>query len=189
MSTTSDATALIFDVRSGDTSAIDRLFPLVYDELRRIAHIHLVGERPDHTLSTTALVHEAYLKLVDQTRAGWEDRAHFCAIASRAMRRILIDYARQRNRLKRGGPAKPVSLDETDIAVEESVTALLAIDDALTRLADMDERSAQVVEYRFFGGLLEEEIAEVMKVSVRTVRREWRKARAWLHKEMDPNLD
>ena len=189
MTASPDATALVTEIRSGDTSAVDRLLPLVYEELRRIAHIHLGRERSGHTLSTTALVHEAYLKLVDQSRAEWQDRAHFCAIASRAMRRILIDYARHRNAQKRGGKQVPVSLDEAEIAVDESVSTLLAIDDALDRLAEMDERSAKVVEYRFFGGLLEDEIAEVMEMSVRTVRRDWRKARAWLHKEMDPETE
>jgi RNA polymerase sigma factor (TIGR02999 family) len=188
MSSTPDATDLVIDVRIGDTNAVDRLFPVVYDELRRIAHIHLASERPDHTLSTTALVHEAYLKLVDQSRMKWQDRVHFCAIASRAMRRILIDHARQRNALKRGGREDPLRLDDVVVAINESASTLLAIDDALDRLADMDERSAKVVEYRFFGGLMEEEIAEVLGTSTRTVRRDWVKARAWLHKEMDPNI-
>ena len=188
MSTASDVTSLVIDIRSGDTDAIHRVFPLVYDELRRIAHIHLAAERPDHTLSTTALVHEAYLKLIDQSRAKWQDRVHFCAIASTAMRRILIDYARHRNALKRGGAVEPLRLDDIEIALEDSASTLLAIDHALDRLAEMDERSAKVVEHRFFGGLTEEEIAEVMQVSVRTVRRDWVKARAWLHKEMDPNI-
>ena len=184
MTAPTDITGLVVDLRSGNPDAVDDLFPLVYDELRRIAHFHLSSERPDHTLSTTALVHEAYLKLVDQSRAGWQDRAHFCAVASKAMRRILIDYARRRNALKRGGSDQPVSLDDDRIAIEEKATVLLSLDEALDRLSDLDERSAKIVEFRFFGGLREEEIAEVISVSVRTVRRDWVKARAWLHKEL-----
>ncbi len=179
-----DITGLVVDLRSGNPAVMDHLFPLVYDELRRIVHFHLSGERRDHTLSTTALVHEAYLKLVDQSRAEWQDRAHFCAVASKAMRRILIDYARRRNALKRGGSDQPISLDDNRIAIEEKAAVLLSLDEALDRLSDLDERCAKIVEFRFFGGLQEEEIAEVIDVSVRTVRRDWVKARAWLYKEM-----
>lgn len=184
MTRTPDITGLVIDLRSGNAAVVDHLFPLVYDELRRIAHIHLAGERPDHTLSTTALVHEAYLKLVDQSRAGWQDRAHFCAVASKAMRRILIDYARKRGALKRGGSNQRVSIDENEIAVSEKAGVLVSLDEALDRLSNLDERSATIVELRFFGGLQEEEIAEVVGVSVRTVRRDWVKARAWLYKEL-----
>lgn len=184
MNATPDVTGLVVDLRSGNQSVVDHLLPIVYDELRRIAHIHLSKERPDHTLSTTALVHEAYLKLVDQTKAGWQDRAHFCAVASKAMRRILIDHARRRNAQKRGGSKKPISLDESRIAVEEKAATLVSLDDALDRLSDLDQRCASVVEMRFFGGLQEEEIAEVIGMSVRTVRRDWVKARAWLYKEL-----
>ncbi len=184
MTARTDITELVVDLRAGNPGAVDYLFPLVYDELRRIAHFHLSGERPNHTLSTTALVHEAYLKLVDQSRAGWQDRAHFCAVASKAMRRILIDYARRRNALKRGGSDQPVSLDDNKIAIEEKAAVLLSLDEALDRLSALDERCAKIVEFRFFGGLREEEIAEVINVSVRTVRRDWVKARAWLYKEM-----
>ncbi|MFV1980151.1 MAG: sigma-70 family RNA polymerase sigma factor [Rhodothermia bacterium] len=184
MTARTDITGLVVDLRSGNPGAVDYLFPLVYDELRRIAHFHLSGERPNHTLSTTALVHEAYLKLVDQSRAGWQDRAHFCAVASKAMRRILIDYARRRNALKRGGSDRPVSIDDNKIAIEEKAAVLLSLDEALDRLSALDERCAKIVEFRFFGGLREEEIAEVINVSVRTVRRDWVKARAWLYKEM-----
>jgi len=130
MAARTDITSLVFDLRTGSPAVADHLFPLVYDELRRIAHIHLSSERPDHTLSTTALVHEAYLKLVDQSRAGWQDRAHFCAVASKAMRRILIDYARRRNALKRGGSDQPVSLDGERIAIEEKAAELLSLDES-----------------------------------------------------------
>ena len=179
-----DITGLVIDLRSGSPSAVDDLFPLVYEELRRIAHFHLSGERQDHTLSTTALVHEVYIKLVDQTRTGWQDRAHFCAVASKAMRRILIDYARRRNAQKRGGSKSPISLDDREVAMKEKAAILVSLDEALDRLGDFDPRSAQVVEMRFFGGLSEQEIAEVTEVSVRTVRRDWAKARAWLYKEL-----
>jgi RNA polymerase sigma factor (TIGR02999 family) len=184
MAPATDVTGLVIDLRSGDQNVVDHLMPVVYDELRRIAHIHLSRERRDHTLSTTALVHECYLKLVDQTRAGWQDKAHFCAVASKAMRRILIDHARKRNALKRGGSKQPISLDESEVAIEEKATFLLSLDEALDRLNELDERSASIVEMRFFGGLQEQEIAEVVGVSVRTVRRDWVKARAWLHKEL-----
>ena len=184
MKSTSDVTALVIDLRAGKRGVVDYLFPLVYDELRRIAHIHLSGERSDHTLSTTALVHEAYLRLVDQSRTGWQDRAHFCAVASRAMRRILIDYARRRTTQKRGGSQHRISLDDTELAVDEKAAVLVALDEALDRLSGFDERCANVVEMRFFGGLEEREIAEVKGVSVRTVRRDWVKARAWLQKEL-----
>jgi RNA polymerase sigma factor (TIGR02999 family) len=184
MNSTSDVTALVIDLRSGKRGAVDHLFPLVYDELRRIAHIHLFSERSDHTLSTTALVHEAYLKMVDINRTEWQERAHFCSIASMAMRRILIDYARQRATKKRGGGVRPMSLDPTEVAVEEKADALIALDEALERLSGLDARCANIVEMRFFGGLEEREIAEVERVSVRTVRRDWVKARAWLQKEM-----
>ena len=185
MTATPDITGLVIDLRSGNEAAVDELFPLVYDELRRIAHLQLAGERPDHTLSTTALVHEAYLKLVDQSRAGWQDQAHFCAIASRAMRRILIDYARKRKAVKRGGSDEPLSLDESKVAVEQKAAVLVSLDEALDRLEELDERSAKIVEFRFFGGLQEVEIAEVIGISTRTVRRDWVKARAWLYKELN----
>jgi RNA polymerase sigma factor (TIGR02999 family) len=179
-----DITGLLVAWRAGDEAAFDRLFPLVYDELRRIAHRQLGRERSDHTLGTTALVHEAYLKLVDQTRARLTDRAHFFAVAARAMRRILVDYARRHRALKRGGPAGPISLDNSTILADERADTLVALDEALTRLAEVDTRVSQVVECRFFGGLTEEETAEALAVNARTVRRDWVKAKGWLQGEL-----
>ena len=163
--------------------------PLVYDELRRVAHRQLGAEPTGHTLSTTALVHEAYLKLVDQSRTEWQDRAQFFAIASRAMRRILIDYARRHRALRRGGlpdgtPPVPVSLDVAELPVAERAEALLALDAALDRLGQVDPRVARVVECRFFAGLTEEETAAALGVSQRTVAREWVVAKGWLHQEL-----
>jgi len=175
-----DITGLLLAWRAGDRHAVDRLFPLVYDELRRIAHRQLGRERPDHTLGTTALVHEAYLKLVDQSRAQLTDRAHFFAVAARAMRRILVDYARRHRALKRGGAPARVSLDDATLVADQRADTLVALDDALTRLTDVDERLSGVVECRFFGGLTEEETAEALGVTARTVRRDWVKAKGWL---------
>jgi RNA polymerase sigma factor (TIGR02999 family) len=162
---------------------MDRLFPLVYDELRRIAHSHMAGERPDHTLGTTGLVHETYFKLVDQTRVEWRDRGHFFRIASWAMRRLLVDYARTAQALRRGGGRQRVTLDEERAGGERGET-LVALDEALDRLAVVNRRLSQVVECRFFGGLTEEETAEAPGVSARTVERDWIKARSWLRLEL-----
>jgi RNA polymerase sigma factor (TIGR02999 family) len=177
-------TDLLLQVSVGDTSAMDRLFPLVYDELRRSARRVLRREHPDHTLGTTGLVHEAYLKLVDQTRVGWRDRAHFFAVAALAMRRILVDYARRQRRAKRGGGAAVVSLDESVVSLDERAENLVALDEALTRLSELNPRLSRVVECRFFGGLTEEEIAEALGVTPRTVKRDWAKARGWLYQEL-----
>jgi RNA polymerase sigma factor (TIGR02999 family) len=168
----------------GASSPLHELLPLVYEELRRIAHHELRSERPDHTLSTTALVHETYLKLIDQNRLAPGERARFFAAAVTAMRRVLIGYARQRRALKRGGGDVPLSLDESAIAADESSEALLALDDALTRLGTLSPRLARVVECRYFGGLTEEETAEVLLVTPRTVRRDWVKAKGWLYQEL-----
>lgn len=177
---TAAITQLLINVRNGDTRAADRLWTEVYDELRLVARSKLRGERAGHTLSTTALVHEAYLRLVDQTQIEWEDRLHFFAMASRVMRNILIDYARRRKAEKRGGDAPHLQLEEVDVAGHSSVDMFLALNRALNQLASVDERLAQIVEYRFFGGLKEAEIAQLLDVSPRTVRRDWRKARGWL---------
>lgn len=177
-------TNLLVDARGGDSDALDQLLPLVYDELRRIAHRQLRSERSDHTLCTTALVHEAYLKLVDQTRVSWQDRSHFYAVAAMAMRRILVDYARKHCAAKRGGGEQPVSLDEQTIAVKERAETLVALDEALRRLAALNERLSRVVEYRFFGGLTQKETAEALDVTARTVRRDWVKAKGWLYREL-----
>jgi len=175
-----DITGLLLAWRGGATDARDRLFPLVYDQLRRIAHRQLGGERADHTLGTTGLAHEAYLKLVDQTRVAWADRSHFFAVASQVMRRILVDYARRLRAEKRGGAPKRVSLTDAMLVAEERADTLVALDEALIQLAAVDERLSRVVECRFFGGLTEEETAEVLDVTARTVRRDWIKAKGWL---------
>jgi RNA polymerase sigma factor (TIGR02999 family) len=141
-------------------------------------------EHPDHTLGTTGLVHEAYLKLVDQSRAGWRNRAHFYAVAALAMRRILVDYARRRRRGKRGGGREAVRLDESAVSLDERAENLVALDEAITRLGELSPRLGRVVECRFFGGLTEEEIAEVLGVTTRTVKRDWAKARGWLYQEL-----
>lgn len=182
MSGDHDITGLLLAWRAGDRDALDRLFPLVYDALRGIAHRQLRGEQPDRTLGTTALVHEAYLKLVDQSRVQWTDRGHFFAMAARAMRRILVDQARRRGALKRGAAPRRVSLTDLPLAVEERADALIALDDALTQLSEVDERLGRVVECRFFGGLTEEETAEALGVTDRTVRRDWIKAKGWLQR-------
>jgi RNA polymerase sigma factor (TIGR02999 family) len=179
-----DITALLADWQGGDAGAVDQLLPLVYDELRRIAHRQLRLERSDHTLSTTALVHEAYVRLVDQTRAQFADRAHFFAVSARAMRRILVDYARKRQAAKRGGGQRPVTLDDAMSMTGDRAETLVAVDDALTRLAVLDERLSRVVECRFFGGLTEEETATALRVTARTVRRDWVKAKGWLYQEL-----
>jgi RNA polymerase sigma factor (TIGR02999 family) len=179
-----DITGLLQAWRSGDREARDRLFPLVYQELRRIAHRQLGRERKDHTLGTTALVHEAYLKLVDQSRAQWADRAHFYAVAARAMRRILVDYARRHRALKRGAEKVRIDLDDAPAVAAERAQTLVALDDALTQLAEVDERLSKVVECRFFGGLTEEETAEALSVTARTVRRDWVKAKGWLYQAL-----
>ncbi len=184
MDSQSDITGLLLAWRGGDGSAFDRLFPLVYDELRRIAHRQLGRERPDHTLGTTALVHEAYLRLVDQTRAQLTDRAHFFAVAARAMRRILVDYARRHRAAKRGGAAAAVSLDDNTVVADQRSDVLLALDEALTRLAEIDGRLSRVVECRFFGGLTEDETADALGITARTVRRDWVKAKRWLSREL-----
>jgi RNA polymerase sigma factor (TIGR02999 family) len=169
----------------GDREALDRLLPLVERELHRLAHQYMSRERPDHTLQTTALVNEAYMKLVDQTRVHWQNRAHFFAIAAQTMRRILIDHARRRRYDKRGGGARPLPLDEAAHITDERAAELVALDDALGLLQEVDERKARVVELRYFGGLSVEETAEVLKVSPDTVGREWRRARAFLLREME----
>ena len=179
-----DVTELLIAWREGDSNALNQLVPLVYDELRRIAHGYLASERPDHTLRTTALVHEAYLRLVDVSRVQWQDRAQFYAAAAGSMRRILVDYARRYQAAKRGGGRAPVELDEATLLVEERADTLVALDEALTRLGDMDARLCRVVECRYFAGLSDAETAEALGVTPRTVRRDWVKARGWLYAEL-----
>ena len=184
MTAVPDITQLLLDLRTGQREVMDALFPMVYDELRQIAHHRLAHRQVGHTLSTTALVHEAYLKLIDQTRARWQDRVHFFAVAARAMRFILIDHARRRQAQKRGSDPVKISLDQVELAADTQAADLLALDEALTRLHTLDERLAQVVEYRFFGGLTIEETAEVLTIAPRTVKRDWQKARLWLYQDM-----
>lgn len=184
MKAPSDVTDLLEALRAGDNGAIDRLFPLVYDELRRIAHRQVRREGVGRTLNTTALVHEAYLKLVDGTRVALADREHFYAVAAQAMRRILVDSARARRAVKRGGERRPIPLEELSLPAEERAEVLVALDEALSRLAAFNERMARVVECRYFGGLTEEETGVALGVSVRTVRREWVKAKGWLYREL-----
>lgn len=179
-----EVTRLLDDVREGDREAFDRLFPLVYRELRRIAAGRLAGARRDHTLAPTAVVHEAYLKMVDQKGVPWQSRAHFFAIAARAMRQILIDHARRKQAIKRGGDLHPTTLTRKPLGLEIPIDEMLALDEALDRLEELDPRLRQVVEMRFFGGLEEKEVAEVLGLTTRTIQRDWTKARAWLYKEL-----
>jgi RNA polymerase sigma factor (TIGR02999 family) len=175
-----DITDLLAALRAGDRSAMDELMPLVYEDLRRRAHRQLSRGGPA-TLSTTALVHEAYMKLVQSPSPDWQDRNHFFAVAVRAMRSVVVDYARKRLAQKRGGPARRIELDEGHLRVEEDAAEILAIHEALAALADLDERLAELVELRFFGGLSVEETAEVLGVAGRTVKRDWTKARTLLY--------
>ncbi|HXI26667.1 MAG TPA: sigma-70 family RNA polymerase sigma factor [Pyrinomonadaceae bacterium] len=168
----------------GNKAALNELLPVVYSELRRLAHQYMRRERPGNTLQTSALVNEAYLRLVDQKSVHWRNRAHFFGIAAQMMRRILVDHARRRRYAKRGGDACRVSLDEALIVSAQRTAEVLALDDALRALAEIDERKGQIVELRFFGGLSIEETAEVLKVSPGTVMRDWTLAKAWLRKEM-----
>ena len=177
-------TQLLKDWANGDQAARDQLIPIVYEELRRMAHQHMRKERPGHTLQTSALVHEAYVRLVDQKQMQWQNRAHFFGIAAQMMRRILVDHARSRQYAKRGGGARQVSLDEVAIVSEERAAGVVALDDALTSFAAIDQRKSQVVELRFFGGLSIEETAIVLAVSPGTVMRDWTLAKAWLRREM-----
>jgi RNA polymerase sigma factor (TIGR02999 family) len=184
MTPADETTRLLVAARGGDREAFDLLYSRVYAELRQIAHQRLRRHRPGDTLNTTALVHEAYLRLVDQAGAGASDRAHFLALASRAMRFILVDYARARQVQKRGGGQADVPLDLVQVAGAQPVADLVALDDAMNRLRRLSNRQCQLVEYRFFGGLSYDEIADVMGVSVRTVKRDWTKARTWLYTYM-----
>jgi len=177
-------TQLLKDWGNGDQAARDQLMPLVYDELRRMAHQHMRKERPGHTLQTSALVNEAFVRLVDQSEVEWQNRAHFFGIAAQMMRRILVDYARSRGYAKRGGDARQVSLDEVVIVSEERTAEVVALDDALKGLAEFDLRKSKIVELRFFGGLSIEETAEVLAVSPGTVMRDWTLAKAWLRKQI-----
>ncbi len=179
-----EVTQLLVAWGNGDEAARDQLMPLVYDELHRLAHQYMNRERPGHTLQTSALVNEAFVRLVGQRDVHWQNRAHFFGIAAQMMRRILVDYARNRHYAKRGGSARQVSLNEALIVSEERSAEVVALDDALKSLAIMDQRKSQIVELRFFGGLSIEETAEVLAVSPGTVMRDWTLAKAWLRREM-----
>ncbi|HEY0346760.1 MAG TPA: sigma-70 family RNA polymerase sigma factor [Pyrinomonadaceae bacterium] len=184
MTSDADITELLVDWNNGDKSAIDRLLPLVERELHRLAHSYMRRENPDHTLQTTALINETYLRLIDQRKVQWQNRAHFFGIAAQIMRRILLNYARDQNRMKRGGRTIHVSLSEAMVMPAEKDRELIALNDALTRLEAIDERKSKVVELRYFGGLTVPEVAEVLKVSEITVMRDWAFAKAWLLREM-----
>jgi RNA polymerase sigma-70 factor, ECF subfamily len=179
-----EVTGILRDWSNGDQSASERLFPLVYDDLRRRARQYLNRERADHTLQPTALVHEAYLRLVDQTSFSAESRVHFLAIASRLMRQVLVDHSRTVNAIKRGGAAQRLSLDEIDVPLEAMAGDILALHEALEALEAIDKRKADVVDMRFFGGLKESEIAEVLGVNEKTIRRDWQFAKLWLYREL-----
>lgn len=179
-----DVTQLLRAWSSGDQQALEKLTPLVYEELHRRARHYVARERPGHTIQTTALINEVYLRLVDFRGVTWQDRAHFLAVCARMMRRILTDFARSRNYQKRGGAAQQVTFDEQLFVTGESPADLVALDDALNGLAGVDQRKSQVVELRFFGGLTVQETAEVLKVSEETVKRDWRLAKLWLLREM-----
>jgi RNA polymerase sigma factor (TIGR02999 family) len=179
-----ETTQLLVNLSQGDRSAWGDLYSLVYSELKRVARNQLRRERPDHTLYPTALVHEAYLKMVDETRLEAQDRAHFLGLAARAMRQILIDHARARGAVKRGGDLERTSLTRNEGAGEMCLEEMLALDAALDRLGSLDERMRQVVELTYFGGMTEPEVAQALGVSDRTVRRDWVRARAWLYKEL-----
>lgn len=183
-----NATEILQQINDGNENAAEKLFPLVYEEFRRMAERYLRQERPDHTLQPTALVNEAYLKMVDQTRINWQGRTHFFAIAAQAMRRVLIDHARQHRRQKRGGGRAKMVLDEGIALAPQRAEELVDLDEALQRLAKLDERQARVVELRFFGGLTVEEVAKVIGVSKRTIEGDWTMAKAWLKREMEKDL-
>jgi RNA polymerase sigma-70 factor (ECF subfamily) len=184
-----DVTQILQEVRHGDKDAPARLMPLVYDELRKLADYYLRQERTDHTLQPTALVHEAYLKLVDQTRVDWQNRAHFFGVAAQLMRRILVDYARRHQAIKRGGFQQKLTLDEAMVYAPSRDVDLVALDDALNVLAQMDARQSRIVELRFFGGLTIEETAEALGVSPATVKADWSMAKAWLRREIGGGKD
>jgi RNA polymerase sigma factor (TIGR02999 family) len=186
---TPEITQMLVAWSKGDQDALEKLAAVVSKELHRLARRYMARERQGHTLTPTALVNEAYVRLIDASQVQWQNRAHFFAVSAQVMRRILVDYARSRQNLKRGGQARHITLDENWLAGAEPDANLVAIDEALTALAAIDPRQSQVVELRFFGGLSHEETAEVLNTSVATVRREWTMARAWLHRELNERKD
>ena len=180
-----EVTQLLLAWSNGETSALDHLMVVVYDELHRLARFYMNRESPDHSLQATALIHEAYQKLVDQKRAKWQNRNHFFAVSAQLMRRILVDIARSRHARRRGGEMRRISLDDAPEIAAGGSGELIALDEALTALSALDERKSRVVELRFFGGLSVDETADVLKVSPATVMREWKRAQAWLYCELD----
>jgi len=180
---TNDLSKLLRAWSAGDQSALNSLTPIVHDELRRLAHRYMERERPGHTLQTTALVNEAYMRLVDYKRMKWQDRAHFFAVSAQVMRRILVDHARTHN-VKRGRGVQHVTLDEVAVVARDRTSDLVALDEALNELARVDPRKVQIIEMRFFGGLSAEDTAEVLKISPGTVRRDWSIAKLWLYREL-----
>jgi RNA polymerase sigma factor (TIGR02999 family) len=182
--TSQHVTQLLVAWSNGDEAALESLTPLIYDELRRLARHYMKDESPGHTLQATALVHEAYLQLIEQKQVKWQNRAHFFAISAKLMRRVLVSMARARHAHKRGGASAPLSLDEASVFSQDRAAELVALDDALKALEELDKRKSQVVEMRFFGGLSVEETAEVLKVSPDTVMRDWKRAKAWLYSEL-----
>ena len=187
MPSTNEVTQLLVAWGNGDQTALDQLMPLVYAELHRLAHRHIKKERPGHTLQTSALLNEAFLRLVDQRDVRWQSRAQFFGIAAQMMRRILVDHARAKGRAKRGGSDIRVSLDDANMIAKGADLDVIAIDEALERLAKIDEQQSRIVELRFFSGLTVEETAEVLKISPATVKRDWSMAKAWLHREITRN--
>lgn len=183
-----EITQLLIKLKNGSEEAYDKLFPLVYDQLRNIAYHQIAKEPADHTYSKTDLVHELYLKLINQNNVDWKDRAHFYSIAARSMRQILIDYARKKTRKKRGGKMKPVTFIDEIMKVEHQARELIEIDEALDRLAKFDERLSKIVELHYFGEMKFDDIATVMELSSRTIYRDWVKARGWLYKELKKQL-
>ncbi len=179
-----NVTQLLVNWRNGDETALDQLMPIIYDELHRLAKRYMSRERRNHTLQTTALVNEAYLRLVGQGQAEWQNRAHFFGVAAQVMRHVLVDHARSRQYAKRGGEAQQVTLDDNLAISHEDQIEVLALDEALNRLAALDERKGRIVELRYFGGLSVEETAEVLELSAITVKRDWLKAKAWLYREL-----
>jgi RNA polymerase sigma factor (TIGR02999 family) len=179
-----DVTQLLADLQDGAPGAAEALLPVVYDELRRIAAAYMRRERPNHTLQATALVHEAYIQLVGQTRVDWRNRSHFFGVAAQLMRRILVEHARSHNALKRGGSASKIALEDALNQFPNRELTVIALEDALQTLEKLDERQCRIVELRFFGGLTTEEIADFLHISTATVEREWRGARAWLYSEL-----
>lgn len=179
-------TQLLVEWRDGDETAVNRLIPLVYEELRRLAHLYMRRERPGHSLQTTDLLNEAYLRLVDHRGMRWQNRAHFYAVAAQAMRRILVDHARSRGYLKRGGGKPHVALDEVADLAQEKAAEIIMLNDALTELAALDQRKSKIVELRYFGGMSVEETAEVLGISPITVMRDWNTAKGWLLRALSP---